>query len=439
MNIKTSRPLPPTPTSATPSMTPPSSPQVTPQPPKPATKSGVAPSAVPSSEAPALAGPEENQRIAQSIEQSNPSSLQTNASKIPLISPMMPPGGVPNPQLVHQTHQKISKYQETAQQTLNINLKMQNLSQEILQLLPPSEQNDFSKQVQLETQQHQAEFNRQMHFSSVLRIPGQGQIAARQDLASQNHQARFQEAQEVLDLQLVQAGDNPSKISAAYDEFNQQKSIANALLKAEILNGDGINALLQGTPHVDKQRQAMANLRSENIQNHFQESTNLHMQKQELELEIRNLHTTVATQKETLERLKADVSRYKEPYACQKEKVENIQTDIQGVDTQIEMLKQDPKMSSLKLKALMITKDQLQNTLAHEKQILEPLSQDFESKQTALNQKGPQLETEIQASEPQLESLQNKIKIIDLKTQKIKLAIQKEHLLIQADMILATP
>lgn len=438
MNIKTSRPLPPTPTSATPSMTPPSSPQVTPQPPKPATKSGVAPSAAPSSEAPALAGPEENQRIAQSIEQSNPSSLQTNASKIPLISPMMPPG-VPNPQFAHQKHQKISTYQETIQHTLNINLKMQNLSQEILQWLPPSEQNDFSKQVQLETQQHQAEFNRQMHFSSVLRIPGQGQVSARQDLASQNHQARLKEAQDMLEFKLVQAGQDPLKISAAHDEFSQQQAIANTLLSAELVSGDEINALMQGTPYFNKQRQAMANLRSENIQNHFQESTNLHMQKQELELEIRNLHTTVATQKETLERLKADVSRYKEPYACQKEKVEHIQTDIQGVDTQIEMLKQDPKMSSLKLKALMITKDQLQNTLAHEKQILEPLSQDFESKQTALNQKGPQLETEIQASEPQLESLQNKIKVIDLNTKKIKLAIQKEHLLIQADMILATP
>lgn len=417
MHIKTARPLPPIPTT-----TPPVSPQKTastqhtapveqkaapsrPLPRPPHTNPGVKPSV--------LASPEEQVKVEQHIEKASPEQMVQNASQIPSLSKLgkpsvyqqMPPQG--SSTVMSNAIQQLQKHQQN-------NMQLTQLSYQIAEKLPQPERKNFKAIEQLKNTHRNAEFSRQMQFSTALILPGNAQMTQRMNLAATNQQARFGEAEEMLKLKLSQAGNDSEKVSEVMQSHQQQIKEINLQFQAEIVVGDGVAALLEGRPSHNANRTVLAN-------HHLEKNVAIQQQKAELN------HATEPL-KGQLKDLSSEIGGLEREIRDDSEKIANLEWQIKDTSQNIESLKEDPNTSNLKFKDLMVKKDRYEGLL---KQALSEVGgETLSTKKERLST----LEGRFKELEEELEGMGE---LIVLKEKQLDIESNSQHILMQTSHMLS--
>lgn len=332
MHIKTARPLPPIPTT-TPSVSPQktaSAQHAAPVEQKAATSRPLPrpPHTNPGVKTSVLASPEEQINVEQHIEKASPEQMVQNASQIPSLSKLgkpsvykqMPPQG--SSTAMSNAVQQLQKHQQN-------NMQLTQLSYQIAEKLPQPERKNFKAIEQLKNTHRNAEFSRQMQFSTVLILPGNAQLSQRMSLAATNQQARFGEAEEMLKLKLSQAGNDSEKVSEVMQSHQQQIKEINLQFQAEIVVGDGVAALLEGRPSHNANRTALAN-------HHLEK--NVAIQKQKVGL----LNEKTQTQGQ-IQNLTSDILGVKDQIQDDKVKIGKLQKDIEYLELEMSSPLELPK------------------------------------------------------------------------------------------------
>ncbi len=209
------------------------------------------------SSSPTLASPEEQKKIENTIAQSNPQALESNAHML----------AQQHVHLAMQT-QALALRTQMASQAMGLSTQLltnavqQQQVQSVL-LVEQSTRLDTAHTVinpstqklhDVDVQHMQKESARQTQFNGLLMMPDPGSTQQRMKVAGQNLQARSQEAQTryALALQLAE-GDGP-QIKAAEKHFQQATKLNNLLFQAEQGNPDLLNpfstgGLGQSNPH----------------------------------------------------------------------------------------------------------------------------------------------------------------------------------------------
>jgi hypothetical protein len=413
LHIKTARPLPPIPTtsrqnSVSAQQTAPVEQKTVPTRPLPRptqTTSDV--------KTPVLASPEEQAKVEQHIEKASPEQMVQNASHIPSLSHLVTPS-VHQQMPPHGSAMVMSDAQQQLQKHHQNNIQLGLLTHQIAEKLPQPERKNFKAIEQLKNTHRNAEFSRQMQFSTVLILPSNVQMTQRMKLAAENQQARLGEAEEILKLTLSQANNDPQKISEASQSHQQQIKEINLRFQAEIVSGDGAVALLEGRPAHNANRVTLAN-------HHLDNNMTIQQQKAELNYATEPL-------KGQLKDLSSEIHDLEREIRDDGKKIADLEGQIKDVSQTIEGLREDPNMSSLKLKDLILKKDQYEVSL---KQALSEVGgETLSTKKERLST----LEGRFKELEQELERTDE---LITLKEKQLELESKGQNMLMQVNHILS--
>ncbi len=424
MNIKTSRPLPPTPVTNTP-VTKTTEPTTSPvqktvdsTPPTPSTPPVLKKSLT---KPKPLGSPEEQQQIQQQIDKTPPEVMQKNASRLPPIS------GI-NPQLIRAQQitshyrQHMSKMPQNTVKLSGFNTQQSNdvtvESKEVLKMLQKHQQNEFS---------------RQMKMSGILMLPPEVQLQQRNQVALSHQQERANEARELMELRQSQMGTDTSQLSSITGELNNSMKKAAMLMKAEAFSGKSGEAYRELSQKIQQDRQNILGQKQVLIGENSLLSVERNRQAQDLSSVNYQIETTETKLSDLQRKLDFIVSMPPpEERSENRRELSFIKEEMQDYDRHIAKLKENPEMSSLKLKKLMVKKDQLmvnfkkqmQSISENEQLDIQDLRQEIETHSSTLSG----LNEQKQSLTSQLETTQQQIQKIDLTQNYLDIQMERKQL-----------